>query len=50
VIFVTENSNKSQKTKFWKERLVKDMVALQGLPFNSRMMNWYVPLVLLEKS
>jgi hypothetical protein len=35
VISATKNSNKFQKTKFWKEKLVEDMVALEGLPFNS---------------
>jgi len=28
VIFADENSNKFQKTRFWKEKSVKDMVAL----------------------
>jgi hypothetical protein len=28
VIFVIENSNKFQKTKFWKEKSVEDMVTL----------------------
>ncbi len=28
VIFATENSNKFEKTKFWKEKLVEDMVTL----------------------
>jgi len=28
MIFADENLNKFQKTRFWKERLVKDMVTL----------------------
>jgi hypothetical protein len=28
VIFAAENSNKFQKTRFWKEKLVEDMVTL----------------------
>ncbi len=28
MIFVTENSNKFQKTKLWKEKLVEDVVTL----------------------
>ncbi len=28
VIFAIENSNKFQKTRFWKEKLVEDMVTL----------------------
>jgi len=28
VIFATENSNKFQKTRFWKEKPVQDMVTL----------------------
>jgi len=28
VIFVTKNSNKFQKTKFWKEKSVEDVITL----------------------
>jgi hypothetical protein len=28
MIFATENSNKSQKTRFWKEKSVEDVVTL----------------------
>jgi hypothetical protein len=35
MIFVTENSNKFQKTRFWKEKSVENVVTLEGLPFNS---------------
>jgi hypothetical protein len=28
MIFVVENSNKFQKTKFWKEKSVEDMITL----------------------
>jgi hypothetical protein len=42
-IFVTENSNKLQKTRLWTENTLK------GLPFNSSIKNWDVPLVFLER-
>jgi hypothetical protein len=35
MIVATKNSNKFQKTKFWKEKLVENTVTLEGLPFNS---------------
>jgi hypothetical protein len=47
---VTENSNKLQKTKLWKEKLVENVFTLEGLPFNSSMRNWDVPLLLLKRS
>jgi hypothetical protein len=31
VIFVTENSNKFQKTRFWKEKSVEDVVTLEPM-------------------
>jgi hypothetical protein len=35
VISAAENSNKFQKTRFWKEKSVEDdEVTLEGLPFN----------------
>jgi hypothetical protein len=34
VISTTENSNKFQNTKIWKEKSVEDMVTLEGLSFN----------------
>jgi hypothetical protein len=37
VISAAENSNKIQKTRFWKEKSVENVIALEGLPFNSRM-------------
>ncbi len=48
VIFVAENSNKFQKTRFWKEKSVDDMVTLEGLPFNSSMISFHIWL--LKKS
>jgi hypothetical protein len=36
----TENSNEFQKTRFWKEKSVEDVVTLKGLPFNSSMMSF----------
>ncbi len=35
VISVTENSNKFQKTRFWKEKSLENVVTLEGLAFNS---------------
>ncbi len=34
VISTTENSKKFQKCRFWKEKLVEDMVTLEDLSFN----------------
>jgi len=34
MIFVNENSNKFQKTKFWKEKSIENVVKLVGLPLN----------------
>jgi hypothetical protein len=50
VISTTENSNKFQKSRFWKEKSVEDEVTLECLPFNSSKRNCDVPLVLLERS
>jgi hypothetical protein len=38
VIFAAENPNKFQKTRFWKEKSVENVVKLEGLPFNLK--NW----------
>jgi cell division protein FtsB len=48
VISTAENSNKFQKTKFWKEKSVANMVTLEGLPFNSSMIFFHIWL--LKKS
>jgi cell division protein FtsB len=42
VIFATENSNKFQKTRFWKEKSVENMVTLEGLLFNSSMISFHI--------
>ncbi len=42
VIFAAENSNKFQKTRFWKEKLVENVVILEGLPFNSSMISFHI--------
>jgi hypothetical protein len=34
VLSAAENSNKFQKTRFWKEKSVENVVTLEGLPFN----------------
>jgi hypothetical protein len=41
VIFATENSNKFQKTMFWKEKSVENVVTTEGLPFNSSMISFH---------
>jgi hypothetical protein len=48
LISTTENSNKFQNTKFWKEKSVEDMITLECLPFNSSRRNCDVPLMLLD--
>ncbi len=42
VISATENSNKFQKTRFWKEKSVENVVTLEGLPFNSSMISFHI--------
>jgi hypothetical protein len=50
VISATENSNKFQKTKFWKEKSVLDVRTIECLPFNASRRDCDVPLTLLERS
>jgi hypothetical protein len=40
--YCPENSNKFQKTSFWKEKSVGDVVKLEGLPFNSSMISFHI--------
>jgi len=42
MISTTENSNKFQKTRFWKEKSVENMVALERLSFNSNMISFHI--------
>ncbi len=42
VISAAENSNKFQKTRFWKEISVENVVRLEGLPFNSSMISFHI--------
>jgi hypothetical protein len=42
VISASENSNKFQKTRFWKEKSVENVVKLEGLPFNSSMISFHI--------
>jgi hypothetical protein len=42
MISVTENSNKFQKTRFWKEKPVENVVTLEGLPFNSKVIYFHI--------
>jgi hypothetical protein len=44
VISVTENSNKFQKIRFWKEKSVNYVVTLEGLSFNSHMISFHIGL------
>jgi hypothetical protein len=37
VISITENSNKLQKTMFWKEKIMENLVIFEGLPSKSSM-------------
>jgi hypothetical protein len=41
VIFAIENSNKFQKIRFWKEKLIENVITLEGLPFNSSMISFH---------
>jgi hypothetical protein len=50
VISATENLNKFQNIRYWKEKSDEDVVTLECLPFNSIKRNCDVPLVLLERS
>jgi hypothetical protein len=42
VISAAENSNKFQKTRFWKAKSVESVVTLEGLPFNSSMISSHI--------
>jgi len=40
IISAAENSNKFQKTRFWKEKSVENEVTFEGLPFNTSMISF----------
>jgi hypothetical protein len=42
VISTNKNSNKLQKTRLWEEKSVENVVTLEGLPFNSSMITFYI--------
>jgi hypothetical protein len=42
VISAAENSNTFQKTRFWKEKSVENIVTLEGLPFSSSMISFHI--------
>ncbi len=42
VIPAIENSNKFQKTRFWKEKSVENVLTLESLPFNSSMISFHI--------
>jgi hypothetical protein len=42
VISASENSNKFQQTRFWKEKSVVNVVTLEGLPFNSSIISFHI--------
>jgi hypothetical protein len=42
IIFITKNSNKLAKNKYWKEKSVKNVVTLAGLPFNSSVVSFHI--------
>ncbi len=37
-----KNSNKFQKTRFWREKSVENVVTLEGLLFNSSMISFHI--------
>ncbi len=45
VIFITRTSNKFQKTRFWKEKSVENVVTFEDLPFNSSMISFHIWLL-----
>ncbi len=45
MISIAENSNKFQKTRFWKEKSVGNVVTLEGLPFNTSMISFHIWLL-----
>jgi hypothetical protein len=42
MISATKNSNKFQKTRFWKEKSVENVVTFEGLPFNSSILSLHI--------
>jgi len=42
MISAGKNSNKFQKTRFWMEKSVENVVTLEGLPFNSSMISFHI--------
>jgi hypothetical protein len=42
MISAGENSKKFQKTRFWKEKSVENVVTHQGLPFNSSTISFHI--------
>ncbi len=42
VISAAENSNKFQKTRFWKVKSVENVVTVGGLSFNSSMISFHI--------
>jgi hypothetical protein len=42
VISAAENSNKFQKTRFWKEKSFENVVTLEGLPFDLSMISFHI--------
>jgi len=50
LISATENTNKFQKPRFWKEKSVENVIRLEGLPYNSSMISFHVWLFKKQKS
>jgi hypothetical protein len=42
MISAAENLNKFQKTRFWKEKSVEDVVTLEGLAINSSTISFHI--------
>jgi hypothetical protein len=38
------NSNKFQKTRFWKGKSIENVMTFEGLPFNSNMISFHILL------
>jgi hypothetical protein len=45
MISAAENSNKFQKTRFWKDKSVESVITLESLPFNSSMISFHIWLL-----
>ncbi len=42
MIYATKSSNKFQKTRFWKENSIENVVTHEGLSFNSSIISFHI--------